>query len=152
MRKTALASAAAFDTLAAGSDDRRSARLPPGARRSARALAKSVPPETKRQPVTLGVSEPFTDAVRLVAFAALLFSLPFFLYQAYAFVMPAFSGREKRVALPLMLIVPVLFVAGVVFAYYVVLPHAVNFLQNFNADNYDVLVQAKQFYKFSVTS
>ena len=110
-----------------------------------------MPPETKRRPVTLGVGEPFTATIRIVAYAALLLSLPFLLFQAYAFVLPAFSSRERQVALPLMLMVPFLFIAGVVFAYYMVLPNAISFLQNFNADNYDILIQANQFYKFSVT-
>ena len=77
--------------------------------------------------------------VRVAAYAALLLALPLLLYQAYAFVLPAFSPRERQVALPLMLMVPFLFIAGVVFAYFMVLPHAIDFLQNFNDDNYDIL-------------
>jgi sec-independent protein translocase protein TatC len=49
-----------------------------------------------------------------------------------------------------MLMVPFLFYAGVVFAYYLVLPAAVDFLQNFNDDSFDVLLQARDYYKFSV--
>ena len=41
-------------------------------------------------------------------------------------------------------------IAGVVFAYFLVLPAAVNFLQNFNDDNYDILLQARDYYKFAV--
>jgi len=41
-------------------------------------------------------------------------------------------------------------VAGVVFAYYFVLPNAISFLQNFNDDNYDILLQARDFYKFEI--
>ena len=47
------------------------------------------------------------------------------LYQLYAFVLPAFSPAERRVALPLLLMVPVLFIAGVAFGYFVVLGPAV---------------------------
>jgi sec-independent protein translocase protein TatC len=46
--------------------------------------------------------------------------------------------------------VPILFLSGVVFAYFLVLPAAVNFLQNFNDDNYDILIQARDYYKFAV--
>ena len=49
-----------------------------------------------------------------------------------------------------MVMVPFLFYAGVVFAYYLVLPAAVDFLQNFNDDSYDVLLQARDYYKFSI--
>ena len=81
---------------------------------------------------------------------ALLFSLPVLLYQAYAFILPAFSPRERRLALPLMMMVPVLFIAGVLFGYFLVLPPAISFLQNFNDTNFDVLIQAKDYYRFSV--
>ena len=49
-----------------------------------------------------------------------------------------------------MVMVPFLFYAGVVFAYFLVLPAAVDFLQNFNDDNYDVLLQARDYNKFAI--
>jgi sec-independent protein translocase protein TatC len=118
--------------------------------RTTQAAAEAAPDASGRRPVTLGVGEPFTVTFRVVGYAALLLSLPLLLYQAYAFILPAFSPREREVAMPLMLMVPFLFVAGVVFAYYFVLPNAINFLQNFNDDNYDILLQARDFYKFEI--
>jgi sec-independent protein translocase protein TatC len=118
--------------------------------RSAAAAAAAAPEASGRRPVTLGVGEPFTVTFRVVAYAALLLALPVLLYQAYAFILPAFSPRERQVALPLMLMVPFLFAAGVVFSYYFVLPNAISFLQNFNDDNYDILIQARDYYKFSI--
>ena len=50
----------------------------------------------------------------------------------------------------MMLMVPLLFLAGVAFGYYLVLPPAISFLQNFNDTNFDVLLQAKDYYRFSV--
>jgi sec-independent protein translocase protein TatC len=114
------------------------------------ATADVAPKASGRRPVTLGVGEPFTVTFRVVGYAAMLLCLPLLLYQAYAFILPAFSPRERQVALPLMALVPFLFVAGVVFAYYFVLPNAINFLQNFNDDNYDILLQARDYYKFSI--
>jgi sec-independent protein translocase protein TatC len=114
------------------------------------ATADVAPKAAGRRPVTLGVGEPFTVTFRVVGYAAMLLALPLLLYQAYAFILPAFSPREREVALPLMAMVPFLFVGGVVFAYYFVLPNAINFLQNFNDDNYDILLQARDFYKFSI--
>ncbi len=114
---------------------------------AARALPESVP---GRQPVTLGVTEPFTTSLTVSLWFAILFALPLFLYEAYAFVMPAFTAQERRVALPLMLLVPVLFACGVTFGYYAVLPPAVKFLQSYNSGSYDVLVQAKPYYSFVI--
>jgi sec-independent protein translocase protein TatC len=115
-----------------------------------RATADAAPEKGGRRPVTLGVGEPFTVTFRVVGYAALLLSLPLLLYQAYAFILPAFSPREREVAMPLMALVPFLFAGGVVFAYFFVLPNAINFLQNFNDDNYDILLQARDYYKFSI--
>ena len=115
-----------------------------------RAAAAATPTSPQRLPVTLGVTEPFVTTFTVAAYAALLLALPFILYQAYAFVLPAFSPREKKVALPLMLLVPVLFISGVAFGYFVALPRAVNFLQNFNDDNFDILIRAADYYKFAV--
>jgi len=50
------------------------------------------------------------------------------------------------------LMVPVLFTAGVVCGYFIVLPAAVRFLQNFNSDSFNVLVQAKDYYRFVATT
>ena len=54
--------------------------------------------------------------------------------------------------LPVMFAIPGLFVAGVVFGYLVVLPAALHFFQNFNSDQFNVLVQAGQYYKFAATT
>ncbi len=117
---------------------------------AAKAAAEATPRGNPKRPVTLGVGEPFTATLTVAAYAALLLSLPLLLYQLYAFVLPAFSPTERKVALPLMVMVPFLFYAGVIFAYFLVLPAAVNFLQNFNDDNYDILLQARDYYKFAV--
>ncbi len=118
--------------------------------RDARSTAEATPGLSAKRPVTLGVGEPFTATFKVAAYAALLLAMPLLLYQAYAFVLPAFSPREREVALPLLLGVPFLFIAGVVFAYYMVLPPAISFLQNFNDDSYDILLQARDFYSFEI--
>jgi sec-independent protein translocase protein TatC len=139
-------------------------RVPPAARaqvqRRLRALeqatarvqeaAKATPTNRERKPVTLGVAEPFVTTFTVAMYAALLLALPFLLYQAYAFILPAFTPSERRAVLPLMLMVPVLFAAGVTFGYFVALPRAVDFLQNFNDDDFDILLQAKDYYRFNV--
>ena len=146
-----LQEAALFRALAA--DDGLSADSRAMLRRvqeSASATAAATPELSAKRPVTLGVGEPFTATFKVAAYAALLLAMPLLLYQAYAFVLPAFSPREREVALPLLLGVPFLFIAGVVFAYYLVLPPAINFLQNFNDDSYDILLQARDFYSFEI--
>ncbi len=120
------------------------------AARAQAVAAAAVPTNRGRQPITLGVTEPFVTTFTVAGYAALLLSLPFILWQAYAFVLPAFSPQERRVALPLMLLVPFLFMSGVAFGYFVALPRAINFLQNFNDQSFDILIRAADYYKFSV--
>jgi sec-independent protein translocase protein TatC len=103
------------------------------------------------KPVTLGIGEPFTTTITVTLFFALIISLPVILFELYGFVLPAFSPRERRIALPLLAAIPFLFVIGVAFGYFVVLPAAVRFFQNFNSGEFNVLVQANQYYKFAAT-
>src|SRR3954449_11799074 len=101
-----------------------------------------------RTPITFGVAEPFTTTVTITAYAALVISLPVILYQAYAFILPALTTREKRVIVPFLMGVPLLFVAGVVFGYFVVLPAATKFLLNFNDTQFNIQIRAKDYYSF----
>ncbi|CAN5634058.1 twin-arginine translocase subunit TatC [soil metagenome] len=102
-----------------------------------------------QEPITLSPTEPFLTTATLVVYAALLITLPLLLYQIYAFVLPAFSKDERRVALPLMLTAPTLFVAGVLFAYFVILPPAITVLLGFNADEFNTQLRAREYYSFA---
>ena len=92
------------------------------------------------------------DASPLPLYMALLIALPVVLYQIYAFVLPAFSPTERRVATPLLLLVPVLFIGGVVFCYFVVLTPAIDFLLSFNADEFNTELRARDYYSFAALS
>jgi sec-independent protein translocase protein TatC len=100
------------------------------------------------QPITLGPAESFYATITNSAYAALLLALPVVLYQLYAFVLPAFSPSERRVALPMLLLIPVLFIAGVVFCYFLVLQPALDFLLHFNSDEFNIEVRARDYYSF----
>ncbi|MGI8714212.1 MAG: twin-arginine translocase subunit TatC [Solirubrobacteraceae bacterium] len=112
--------------------------------------ALSAAPQGDR-PVTLGIGEPFTSTLMVTLIFALILSLPVVLLQAYGFFMPAFSPAQRRHMLPVAAAIPVLFCAGVAFGYTVVLPAALHFFQNFNSGQFNVLVQANQYYKFAAT-
>ncbi len=111
----------------------------------------SAPPQGDK-PITLGIGEPFTTTVTVTLIFALILSLPLLLAQAYAFLMPAFGPEQRRRMRPLTFAIPVLFAMGVAFGYFLVLPAAVRFFQNFNSAQFNVLVQASQYYKFAATT
>jgi sec-independent protein translocase protein TatC len=110
----------------------------------------SAPPQGDR-PVTLGIGEPFTTTLTVTLIFALIISLPVLLLQAYGFLMPALEPAHRRRMLPITFAIPVLFAAGVAFGYTVVLPASLHFFQNFNSGQFNVLVQASQYYKFAAT-
>jgi sec-independent protein translocase protein TatC len=119
-----------------------------GAQKLAQSLPSSVPDQVK--PITIGLGEPFTTTLTVAAYFALLFALPVLIYEGYAFVIPALTPKERRMAVPVMLVAPVLFLIGVGFAYLIILPPAVHFLQGFNSEHFDILVQAKSYYTFEI--
>ena len=130
------------------SDRQAAAKIQQGANEASKGLPKSAPVQEK--PITIGVGEPFMTTLTVAGYFALLFSLPVLIYQAYAFVIPALNRAERRVAIPVMIAAPILFIGGVAFAYAVVLPPAVHFLQGYNSENFQILVQAKTYYTFEI--
>ncbi len=101
-----------------------------------------------KQLITFGVTEPFTTTITVAAYGAIVLSLPVLLYQLYAYILPAFSASERRTAMPILLLFPVLFLAGIAFSYFVVMPAAVNFLLNFNDSQFNIQVRARDYYSF----
>ena len=84
----------------------------------------------------------------VAAYGALVLTLPILLYQLYAYVLPAFSDAERRTVLPILILFPLLFLAGLAFAYFVVMPAAVKFLLNFNEGQFNIQVRARDYYGF----
>src|SRR5437764_56065 len=71
------------------------------------AASKALPQSTpKNVPITIGVGEPFTTTLTVCFWAALLLTLPVLLYEAYAFVIPALSANERKVAAPVLFAAP----------------------------------------------
>ncbi len=99
----------------------------------------------------MGITEPFNTTIAVTLIFALILSLPVILLQIYGFFMPAVDAQARRQARPALIAIPGLFIVGVVFGYIVVLPAALRFLQNFNAGQFTVLVQASQYYRFAAT-
>jgi sec-independent protein translocase protein TatC len=132
-----------------------------GATAATRASLRGVTPQLHRaiarlskapegdKPVTLGIGEPFTTTIGVALIFAFILALPIILYELYSFLLPALNPEQQRIASSLTLAIPLLFVAGVMFGYFVVLPAAVRFFQNFNSGQFNVLVQASQYYHFA---
>ena len=82
-------------------------------------------------------SEPtsgFFAPIKLAFCAAVFVCAPWLLYQAWGFVAPGLYRREKRLAMPLLVSAVLLFYAGCLFAYFVVLPSVFHALTMFTPD------------------
>jgi len=104
------------------------------------------------KPITFGVAEPFMSTLKVSIYAGILIALPVILYELYAFLLPALKPTEKHLILPFLILVPVLFIAGVAFSYFVVVPAAAKFLLNFNQTEFNVQVRASDYYGFLLTT
>lgn len=80
------------------------------------------------QLIATQVASPFFAPMKLAFFAALLVSMPWLLYQVWAFVAPGLYRREKKLALPLLGSALALFYAGCAFAFFLVLPMVFGFM------------------------
>ncbi len=90
-------------------------------------------PLTERLPegatmIATNVVTPFFTPIKLTAIVAVFLSVPYILYQVWAFVAPALYKHEKRLVYPLLISSSILFYVGVAFAYYVVFPLIFGFL------------------------
>jgi sec-independent protein translocase protein TatC len=107
------------------------------------------PLDDDKKLVTLGVTEPFTTSVKVSLLAALAFALPILLWQAWAFLAPAVQPHFERTVLVFLVLATFLFVTGVTFMYYVVLPRALDFLTSYDAELYDIQIRASYYYTFA---
>ena len=105
-------------------------------------------PEAHKALVVLAPTEAFMTTVTVCAYAAIIVSAPFTSYQVFAYILPAFSPRERRAILPMLFTIPLLFLVGCVFAYFVVLPAAINFLLSFNGEQFAIQLRAREYYSF----
>lgn len=100
--------------------------------RLAQPLLASLP--ASGQLVAVDPAGGFFVPMKLAFFAALLLSVPWLLYQAWAFVAPGLYQREKRLAVPLLVSAVALFYIGCAFAFFLVLPTVFGFLARFTPD------------------
>ncbi len=98
--------------------------------------------------VTLGVTEPFTTAVKVSLATAVAITLPILLYQLWSFLAPAIEERMQRTVSVFVALSTVLFVGGMAFSYFIVLPRALTFLTNFGEENFQIEIRASYYFSF----
>jgi sec-independent protein translocase protein TatC len=94
---------------------------------------------------TLTVLEPFLVQMKVAFLFGAALSMPWMLYQAFAFVSPALTDTERRRIVPLALLGGALFTIGIVFGYIFVLPVSTHWLLSQNRGQFNVLITANAY-------
>jgi sec-independent protein translocase protein TatC len=111
-------------------------------------LVDLLPADKENQLVTLGVTEPFLTSVKVSFYAAIAIVLPILLYQAWAFLAPALDDAAQRAIRVFVVLGTLLFASGVLFAYFVILPAALDFLVNYDEELYNEQIRASYYLSF----
>jgi sec-independent protein translocase protein TatC len=101
--------------------------------------------------ITLSPTEPFFTVLKVCFYAAVLVALPVWLYQLYAFVIPAVQDQPRRRMLLVVAGASALFLGGVAFGFFIVLPVALDFLLGFGGDVFLTQVRAGEYFAFVTT-
>jgi sec-independent protein translocase protein TatC len=94
-------------------------------------------------------TEAFSLFMRLSLFGGFILASPIVIYQVWAFVAPALSKREKRIAIPVVMILVVLFLSGVGFGYWS-LQRGLGFLIDFGGDSLDPVIGGSFYLSFAM--
>jgi len=100
------------------------------------------------QLIAVEVASPFFAPLKLAFFVAIFATMPWLLYQAWAFVAPGLYKREKRLAFPLLASALVLFYSGCAFAFFVVLPSVFGFLAKVTPDGVAMMTDINAYLDF----
>jgi sec-independent protein translocase protein TatC len=93
--------------------------------------------------------EPFSLYVKVSLYAAVCLSVPFLLWQIWAFVAPGLYPHERGYALPFVLLSSIAFVAGAAFAYRVIFPPAIEYLLGVG-ENFRLFLNAADYFDFII--
>jgi len=100
--------------------------------------------------VFLAPAEAFWVHMKLAFFASIFFGLPFLFYQIWKFVAPGLLPKEKRYAIPFVIVSTLLFVAGSAFCLFIVLPFALQFLLTYKTEHLRPMLSIGNYFDFSL--
>lgn len=115
-------------------------------RLAATPLLKLLPPGSSM--IATEVASPFLAPIKLAAILAAALSMPWTLWQVWAFVAPGLYRHEKRLAVPLMASSTFLFYGGMAFAYFLVLPAVFHFMLAIAPDGVAVMTDINKYLDF----
>lgn len=115
----------------------------------AQPMINSLPPGSKM--IATGVITPFLVPMKVTLLAAFLLSLPWVLYQVWAFVAPGLYAHEKRLVAPLVISSSLLFIFGAAFSYFFVFGQVFKFVNEFAPSSISVAPDIENYLDFVMT-
>ncbi len=101
--------------------------------------------------IATNVITPFLVPLKIALMAAFLIALPYVLYQVWAFVAPGLYSHEKKMVLPLVISSTILFLVGVAFVYFVVIPGLAGFIQKVAPASITAAPDVEEYFGFVLT-
>ncbi|MGZ3239305.1 MAG: twin-arginine translocase subunit TatC [Burkholderiaceae bacterium] len=115
----------------------------------AQPMIASLPAGSKM--IATGVITPFLVPMKVTFLASFVISLPWVLYQIWAFVAPGLYTHEKRLIAPLVISSSLLFMVGVAFCYFLVFGRVFAFINEFSPKSIQVSPDIESYFDFVMT-
>ena len=101
--------------------------------------------------IAIDVLSPFLTPLKFTLMLAVFITIPWILYQVWAFVAPGLYQKEKRLALPVLISSTLLFYCGMAFAYFVIMPIFFAFITSTAPEGVAVMTDINRYLDFVMT-
>lgn len=98
--------------------------------------------------IQLAPGEYFLSTVKIAFYGGLLFTLPFLISQIIFYVLPGLTKAEKEIIIPILITSVILFGLGLLFAYYILVPAALNFFIGYSTEVIEPIWSFDQYFDF----
>jgi sec-independent protein translocase protein TatC len=105
-------------------------------------------PSTLTTCQTLAPTEGFATFMRVALFSGIALAMPVIVWQLFAYIDPALMPNERRFVLRLGPFVVLLFLTGMAFCYFILLPQALGFLINFGRGVFNPELRCAEYIEF----
>jgi len=92
-----------------------------------------------------GLTQAFFTYMKISIFASLVLTSPYIIYQVWEFISPALLPKEKKYVVPFVFFSTLLFLGGITFGYFVVLPPAFKFFVSFNSEHLQAMISFNEY-------
>jgi sec-independent protein translocase protein TatC len=92
--------------------------------------------------------EAFMVRIKVAIFLGILVSFPFLLYQIWAFIGPGLTRKERTISVSFMTSGIILFIVGLSFGYFILIPYGLQFLLSFGSESVQPLMNISRYLTF----